>query len=406
MKVSAALDRLPLDRKDRRMLIITLAMVATVLVALGLVSPPSGSDNPVPSTYSVTQHGAQAAFTLLQDSGYTIQRWEEPLAALADQAGPETVLITAEPFSFDPVDRDAIAKILTRGGRVIATGFQGGALLPGTELTVAKNVSFAACEAQPDGFGSLTGVGPIWIVPVAAWKESRSEIQTAYTCAGQPVVVSYPVGSGIAVWWASSTPLENASISRGENLELLLRSVGPANGRRIFWDESLHAVRHTQWDFVHGPVWKLFLFGSIGVGLLAVFSFSRRRGPLRSLPEPPRTTPIEFVEALGALYQVTGASNTALQVAWERFRSYAVRLCGQQNVKLSAGELLEILERRFGAAIQGMKEDLLEVETACEDDQLKPAKALELVQLLHRHEMTLKSPITRAVLKSGVTHPT
>jgi hypothetical protein len=404
MKVSAALERLPLDRKDRWMFVATLAMVAIVLVMLGFASSPSGSDNPMPSTYSITQHGAQAAFTLLQDSGYVVQRWEEPLAELADHAGPDTVLITAEPFSFDPSDRDAIAEILKKGGRVIATGFQGGALLPGTELTVAKNVSFAACEAQPDGLGPLAGPGPIWIVPLAAWKESQAEIQTAYTCAGQPVVVSYPVGSGTAVWWASSTPLENASISRGEDLELLLRSVGSAKGHRVFWDESLHAVRHTQWDFVHGPVWKLFLFGSIGVGLLAVLSLSRRSGPLRSLPQEPRTTPVEFIEALGALYRSIGVSNAALQVAWERFRSHAVKLCGQQNTQLSAGELIEMLEHRFGTAIQAMKEDLLEVETACEDDQLKPAEALKLIQLLRGHEMTLKSPMARVPHGTSLPH--
>lgn len=404
MNISAALDRLPLDRKDRWMLIITLGMVAILLVVLGLVSSPSGSGNPVPSTYSLTQHGAQAAFTILQDSGYRVQRWEEPLAVLADHAGPDTVLITAEPFSFEPADRDSIAEILMKGGKVIATGFQGGALLPETELTVAKNVSFAACKAQPDGFGPLTGIGPIWIVPAAAWKESRSEIQTAYTCAGQPVVVSYPVGTGTAIWWASSTPLENASIARGENLELFLRSVGPAKAHRVFWDESLHAARHTQWDFVHGPVWKLFLFGSIGLGLLAVFSFSRRSGPLRSLPEPPRTTPIEFIEALGSLYRSAGASNTALQVAWERFRSHAVRLCGQQNTSLAAEDLFEVLEHRFGAAIQDMKEDLLEVEIACEDDQLKPARALELIQRLRRHETALSDRITLPSLRTGLTH--
>ncbi len=406
MKVSAALERLPLDRKDRWMFIITLAIVAVLLVMLGLASSPSGSDNPVPSTYSITRHGAQAAFTVLQDSGYALQRWEEPLAELAEHAGPDTVLITAEPFSYDPSDRDAIAEILSKGGRVIATGFQGGALLPGTELTVAKNVSFAACEAQPDGLGPLTGAGPIWIVPLATWKESRAEIQTAYTCAGQPVVVTYPVGSGTAVWWASSTPLENASISRGENLELLLRSVGSAKNHHVFWDESLHAVRRTQWDFVHGPIWKIFLFGCIGGGLLAVFSFSRRSGPLRALPQAPRTTPVEFIEALGALYRSAGASNTALQVAWERFRGHAVKLCGRQNSRLSAGELIEMLEHRFGTAIQTMKGDLLEVETACDDDQLKPAEALKLIRLLRGHEAALRSPMARGSHGIGLSHRT
>lgn len=409
MKLSASLDRLPLDRlpldrKDRRMLLVVFALVAVLLVVLAFVSPASDSNNPVPSTYAAGQHGAKAAFTLLQQTGYSVQRWEQPLSELAAHAGSDTVLVLAEPFSFQPDDRAAVAEILNKGGRILATGFQGGALLPGNELAVSKEVSFAACEAQPDGLEPLAGAGPIWIVPLASWKESRPEIHTAYTCAGQPVVVQYPVGKGTAIWWASSTPLENISISRGQDLELLLNSLGPAGGSQVYWDESLHAVRHTQWDFVHGPIWPLFVSGSLCVALLTVFSFSRRRGPLRTLPHVPRTTPIEFLEALGALYRSTGAASTALQIAWERFRSEAAHFTGQRTAKLDARQLADILEHRFGAIAAGMNEDLIEIEAACQNDQLKPRRALEFVQILRKHEETLRTALTHTRVRPE-SHP-
>ena len=90
-----------LDAKDRRMLLITLGLVAVLFSVLAIFTP--GEDpnkNPIPNSYLTGQHGAKAAFTLLQQSGYTVERWEQPLsdlAALAAQSGPRTVLILAEP---------------------------------------------------------------------------------------------------------------------------------------------------------------------------------------------------------------------------------------------------------------------------------------------------------------------
>jgi uncharacterized protein DUF4350 len=380
-----------LTDKDRQMLFITISLVLILLTLLALVSPSDDPNrNPVPSSYLSGQHGAKAAFNLLQQTGYTVERWEQPLSDLAEQAGPNSVLILAEPFSFERADHAAIVSILQKGGRVLATGGQGGLLLPGSEATRSKGISFAACEAQPDGLSSLAGGGPIWIVPSFTWPESRPEIRTAYTCAGQPVVVEYLVGPGKVVWWASSMPLENGSITRGQNLELLLNSIGPVQSKHIYWDESLHGAVQSQWDLAEGPIWPLLSLGSLGLALLAIFSFSRRSGPIRLLPQASRTTPIEFLEALGALYRSTGAATTAMQIAWERFRSQSALLTGQRTSHLNASQLAAAIERRFGSAVAGMEAELVAAEEACWDDNLKPRRALTLIQALRRHEEIMR----------------
>ena len=389
-----------LDLKDRRMLLATLGLVAVLFLVFAFFIPQQDSNNnPIPNSYFFGQHGAKAAFTMLQQSGYAVERWEQPLGDLIAQAGPGTVLILAEPYSFEPEQRAAIAAILHKGGRVLATGFQGGMLLPGNDVTFSTQLDFADCEAQPDGLSTLAGHGSIWIRPRAAWKESRPEIHTAYACAGQPVVVEYPVESGAAVWWASSTPLENGSILRGQNLELLLNSLGPAqvagHPRHIYWDEAIHGVVHSQWDYVSGPVWPLLSLGALGLALLTIFSFSRRSGPVRALPQAARTTPIEFLDALGALYRTTGATSTAMQIAWERFRGQAALLTGQRISQLDARQLAAIIERRFGSLAAGMEADLVEAEEACTQDNLKPRDALRLTQTLRRHEETLRNAGSR-----------
>jgi hypothetical protein len=381
-----------LDPKDRRMLLIVLGMVAVLLVVIALLTPNQDvNNNTTPDSYLAGQHGAKAAYTLLAQSGYSIERWEQPLSDLAAHAGPDTVLILAEPFAYEKEDSGAIASILSKGGRVLATGFRGGLLLPRSGVTISKQVSFAACEAQPDGLQALAGSGPIWIVPRVTWAERDSEVRTDYTCADQPVVVDYPVGKGQAVWWAAATPLENGSIARSENLELLLNSVGPAHSHHVYWDESLHGQGHSQWDYTSGPVWPLLSFGALGFALVLVFSFSRRSGPVRDLPQAPRTTPIEFLDALGSLYRSTGAAATAMQIAWERFRAQAALLTGQRNAQLDARQIGDGIERRFGAVAKEMEPDLIEAEEACWDDSLKPNHALTLVQALRRHEETLRA---------------
>ena len=409
-----------LDSKDRRMLLVILGLVAALFLVFVLFIPAQDpNDNPTPSSYLPGQHGAKAAFTLLQQSGYPVERWEQSLSDLAAHADAGMVLILAEPSFYEPEDRFAIASILQKGGRVLVTGFQGGLLLPGSDVTFSKEIAFAACEAEPDGLDPLAGRGSIWIIPRAAWRETRPEVHTAYTCAGQPVVVEYPVGKGTVVWWASSTPLENGSIARGQNLELLLNSIGPANdqaqGQHIYWDESLHGQAHSPWDYVSGPVWPLLSLGGLGLALLVIFSYSRRSGPIRPLPQSPRTTPIEFLEALGALYRSTGAAATAMQIAWERFRTQSALLTGQQTGlrtgsgkgQLDARQLAAVIEHRFGAAGAGMEADLIAAEEACSDDALKPRHALALIQTLRRHEETMRTASRRAqsssLASTGVT---
>lgn len=395
----ASLPRPALDAKDRRMVLIILGLVVTLLVLLAIFTPAEDANtNPVPNSYLSGKHGAKAAYTLLEQSGYSIEHWEQPLSQLALHADSSTVLVLAEPDSSEKDDRRAVATILRKGGRVLATGLNGGLLLPDSAVTEAKGVAFAACEAQPEGLQPLAGpafsADAIWIVPRYTWKED-SEARTAYTCAGQPVVVELSIEKGRAIWWASSTPLENDSIQRGQNLELLLNSIGQARNHHIYWDESLHGRVQTPWDFVSGPVWPLLSFGFMGLILLVVFSFSRRSGPVRALPQAPRTTPIEFLDALGSLYRSTGAASTALQIAWERFRTQAALLTGQRNLKLSASEVAANIERRFGAAAADMEADLIAAEEACSDETLKARRALELVRALRRHEETLRQA-TRA----------
>ena len=282
-----------------------------------------------------------------------------------------------------------LSQIVARGGRVLATGFWGGYLVPDGEAGTPKDFTFAACHLEPEGLDPLANSGEVWMVPEATWEVGNPKQRTQYGCAGQPAVVEYDYGKGHVVWWANSTPLENGSLARAHNFDLLLNSLGPREGHHFYWDESLHGDMRSNWSYVTGPTVALMWTGLILISILIVFSFSRRSGPVRDLPPPARSTPIEFLEALGSLYRNAGASSTAVTIAWERFRRYALRLCGLRQAPVSAEELAAAIRRRFPNADPSLEADLSACEDARLNEKIEPRAALKVIQSLHHHRQTL-----------------
>lgn len=378
-----------LDAKDRKLLVICLCLVVGLSIATAFFSRNQNDDsNTIPSSYLTGRHGARAAYDLLDASGYNVERWEDRLSNLAAQADGQTVVILAEPILTSPADAKAVREIASRGGRVLVTGFMGGELAPDGDVQSPMQFQ-SACQLTPQGLDPLATSGEVWMVPEAGWAMDRPSDRIEYNCTGAPAVVEYSVGKGKVVWWAASTPLENGSIARANDLNLLLNALGPRDGHHFYWDESLHGELHSIWFFARGPALYLLICGLLGIALLVIFSFSRRSGPVRDLPQPARATPVEFLEALGSLYAEAGASATAVELALERFRRKMGELCGLKGSQLSGEGLAVALRRRFPQTGAELEKDLADCEEAVKDDRLAPKRALILVQALNRHSEAL-----------------
>ncbi len=394
-----------LDSGDRKLLFWCVGIALAVALAAGLLSSGSEDDNPMPSSYLSGRHGALAAYETLLRSGYQIDRWERPLSELAASAGPQTVVILAQPSIRETSDLRAIRTILERGGRVLATGFLGAYLLPRGVPEPPQEFTFAACKLEANGLDPLADSGEVWMVPQAGWQVGRPNDRIQYTCAGQPAVVELDWGKGHAVWWASATPLENGSLARAHNLDLLLNSLGPREGHHFYWDESLHGDIRSPWSFADSLALRILCWSLPVLALLLIFSLSRRSGPVRALALPTRTTLVEFIDALGSLYRATGAASTAVAIAWERFTRRVLALCGMRPRRIDAIELAAVLRRRFPAADEALEVDLEADLAACEEaarnEMIRPREALRLVQVLHLHLSRLRTaakPLPQSVI--------
>jgi hypothetical protein len=382
-----------LDPKDRKLLVICLSAVAVLAGIMAFFARnENNNDNSLPSSYLTGRHGARAAYDLLQQSGYNIQRWEQPLSGLAANADERTVVIFAEPILTAPADIIAVREIVDRGGRVLLTGITGGELAPDSDLLPPTQFQ-SACELTQQGLDPTAASGDVWMVPEARWGTNRPRDRVQYNCTGNPAIVEYNEGKGHVVWWAGSTPLENGSISRAGNLNLFLNALGARDGHQFYWDESLHGDVNTAWFFARGPALYLLWGGLAGIGLLIVFSFGRRRGPLRDLPLPVRATPVEFLEALGSLYAEAGASSTAVELAYERFRRKVGDLYCLKGARMSAEDLGVALRRRFPQAGKDLEKNLADCDEAMRNDKLLPKRALVLVQALSRYSEEFEAAV-------------
>jgi hypothetical protein len=130
------------------------------------------------------------------------------------------------------------------------------------------------------------------------------------------------------IYWASALPATNAAIDEPGHVELLVNAIGPPLDRRVLWDEHYHGHRRSAWSYASGTPLPAALAQLGVIGLAAVLTVSFRRRPLRAVPDPPRTAPLEFVDTMGGLYERAGAATTAVAVALARLRRRLIAVSG------------------------------------------------------------------------------
>jgi hypothetical protein len=356
-----------------------LAGLFFIALLVTLFGPKREDDDPEPTTYNSDTRGAKAAYLLLPELGYDARRWESPLGDLRNQDAERTTLILAEPLVRQKdlaAARQAVREFLDRGGWVLATGPGGATLLPGGSTIPTHAVDQNLCYTTPQGSGALARAGKVPIPAYVRWEPAGSDYTVEQRCGNDPVVVRFGVGEGEAIWWSSPMPLTNEGLHDDPSLKLTLASMG-APGRTILFDEYQHVWRSSIQDTVAGLPWWPLAWQCVAAGVLLLFSFSRRNGPLRTPLAIPRTSPIEFAESMGQLYAKAGATQAATQAARGRLVEFLREHCGVPREQLRAPAL--VLTGRFGGDWAEVDDHLRQAEEA-RDVALAPKSALKLVQ--------------------------
>ena len=198
-----------------------------------------------------------------------------------------------------------------------------------------------------------------------------------------PLVATARVGKGRVIWFAAPTPLTNAHIAGAENLQLLLNAAGDPADRALLWDEHYHGHSRSLWSYAaHTPLPWI----GVQLGVLLTFALAthvRRRGPVRARRTDPRTSPLEFIEMLGALYQRAGAASAAVAAARARLRR---TIAAAQGIPADSADdvVARAVAMRSGAEAADVIGVLLAAERAARDPDLNGAEALKLTRRLQQ----------------------
>jgi hypothetical protein len=377
---------------DRKILLIGGGLLFLMLTATVLLSPPGEEFNsPIPSTYSAQSGGAEAAYLLLSQLHYPVRRWESSPTEL--DADPENaLLILAEPFQLpSEKERKALANFVKDGGHVLFTGASLRMFFP--EASISSNSPDPAWKTFSPSIPSrfARGAHHVIIQPQVYWGALNASQLVLYGQADTAAVVSWKQGGGEVLWWAGSTPLTNAGITKDDNLAFFLnamkdwRAGEPYN---IYWDEYFHGQRSSLWSYVAKTslAWGLLQFGLIAFALL--FTFSRRSGPVYAPAEVSRLSPLEYVETLGGLYERAGATPSAVGISYHRFRSLLTRQLSLPS-NTPDQELGQAAEERLGWKEAGIGDLLRRAADASRAEKLPRREGLDLVQKLERHAARL-----------------
>lgn len=378
---------LRLDPKDRKLMLGAAAVFVLLIAGAVMFGGMGGPKAEIPSSYSTASGGAKAAYLILADAGYKVQRWERPLSELPHAAGHTLVL--ADP-SAAPTreERTRLRAFLSEGGRIIATGMFAGSFLPENESIPEVLGGTTWKKAQALSPSMITRAAPEIILAPESWWQPYSTAYPLYGDAGRTLVVQYPYGRGQVLWWASATPLTNAGLREQGNLEFLLACFGDPKGT-VLWDEYIHGYRDTLASSIsHSPV-KWLVLQLLLLGLAVVATFSRRSGPICKAVTHVRLSPIEFVQTLGGLYERAGSASVAVDISYQRFRYWLARRLGAGN-NISTDDLQSAVRERWAIADDHLLAIMKRCESARRDPYLQGPEALHLVQELDDYATRLK----------------
>jgi hypothetical protein len=393
---------MPLSAPDRKLLAIAVLVLAVLFAIIGIFGSGERDEVGFPSSYNAGRRGGKAAYLLLKQSGYNISRWDQAPGELP--ATPSGVLlIIVEPRRWtDPQERDALHKFVAAGGKLLLVGTAGPSFAPQSHIT-RGDYRPAGTECQAVAATGLTRGGPISMDGVLAW-DTKADVShmVHYACKDDAVVISYPLGKGEVIWWASADPLTNAGITEAHNLDLLVGSIGDA--RRLLWDEYYFGSASGPWSYASSRALKWAALDCAALGLFILITFARRSGPLMPLVSQSRLSPLEFVDTLGKLYHKAGACQAVVEIGLNRFRQLLARRTGLHG-QVSAEDMARAIQARRLALPENFAATLARCEDAIADPGLTEREALTLVQRLNDAARSLQLLTEIQEKKDGSNSP-
>ncbi|MFY9554326.1 MAG: DUF4350 domain-containing protein [Blastocatellia bacterium] len=346
------------------------------------------------SSYRSTPYGTLALYTLLEESGYPVARFEKPFTDLKDHE-PGTLIVIAPPETHNPDEDElsALTRWVEAGGLLIVIDreirVRIGDATVNTESAVRKP---PARPLQPTPF--TRGVRSVSLTEHATRVrvDSRSTISHIGDDSGA-VLADARVGEGRVVLLTDQYVVANNGISEADNVILALNLLSERPAGKIAFDEYHHGYGVSSpgeglMAYFRGtPVpWMMAQAGLIAV--LVVFSYGRRFGRPVPLRRERRTSNLEFVSSMANITRLARATDLAVENIYSEFRK---RLCrfARAPAKIDNGKLAAVCARRAKIDERALAVLLARCEEVARGEHVSDFELLKLVSRVREIESQL-----------------
>lgn len=334
------------------------------------------------SSYRSTPFGSRAFYTLLEETGYKVARFEKPFTELKDR-DPGTLIVIAPPVTHNPDEEElsALSKWVEAGGLLIIVDREIGMTVGDAAVhTERGSAASTAHPLQPTVF--TRNVERVALSKHAKPVKVDSRTVTYHIGDDQAAVLAdVQVGKGRMVLLTDPYVIANNGISEADNVIVALNLVAERPSGKIVFDEYHHGYGASSTGgglmsyFSGTPVpWMMAQAGLLAA--LVVYSYGRRFGRPVPLRIERRTTNLEFVSSMANITRLAQASDLAMQNIYSEFRKRLCRFSGVpariENDKLAAvAAHRAALDERELSALLARCEEIARGQQVSEPELLK-----------------------------------
>ena len=437
--------------KERLVIVLLIVVVVAVLAALSAATysqkdkTPDSEAFPNRSTFNSGPTGTQAYYTLLNETGHRVIRWQQDPVGLSAK-GKETpavfVIVGTTRRTLEKKESEAVLRWVASGGRLViidrepvddliktssawrlaVTGHDDPEIFtidPFDQAQMTEDTP-AVKPVQPSLFTSgvnavqtsrfAAGISmnraedddeeehissPIFSAPpksmITTPVDYSPVVHVASPGKNQNILVDAPYGDGRIVILTDPYVVSNGGIRIADNARLAVNLVSAGNGLVAFdeFHQGYGADNAQFLQFFAGtPVIALFLQGAVIIGFL-FYSQSRRFGRAISQLEPDRLSKLEYVTAMAELQQRTRAYDLALENIYTDFRRRAARALGLDTITVKPREMALSIADSIAGDASGIEKTLFSSEEIIRGEPTNKKEVTRLVSELRELESRL-----------------
>jgi hypothetical protein len=383
------------------LLVLGLFFLLVLLNFIFFVEPRSDQENEETasrSSYLATPFGTLAFYTLLEESGFKVRRFEKPFTDLKQNSEIGALVVIAPPIENNPGEQEwtSLLEWIGAGGLLIIVDREihidfGGAVA-NTELSFGMLSRGVIRPLQPTQY--TRGVERITLSQYAS-RITVDSNEVTYHLGDDygAVLADAKVGKGRVVMLTDQHLIANNGISKADNAVLALNLFSERPPGDIAFDEYHHGratvatPREGLLSYFRGtPVPWMIAQGTL-IAAVIIYSFGRRFTRPIPLRRERRTTNLEFVSSMANITRLAQASDLAMQNIYSEFRKRLCRYNGlppkADNARLASatsrraamdeGELRTLLDRcqEIASGRKAMDGELLRLVTRVREIESK-----------------------------------